>query len=80
MIFIKCLIDNPSFNSQTKELMTTNKDKFGSKCEITDKFISNIAKIGIVERAIELTELKDSKSLKKNADNYLSSNMTGNKI
>ena len=28
MIFIKCLIDNPSFNSQTKELMTTNKDKF----------------------------------------------------
>ena len=66
MIFIKCLIDNPSFNSQTKELMTTNKDKFGSKCEITDKTITAISKIGIIEKAIELTELKDSKALKKN--------------
>jgi DNA topoisomerase II len=66
MIFIKCFLDNPDFNSQTKEYMTSNREKFGSKCEITDKFISNIAKIGIVERAIELTELKDSKSLKKN--------------
>ena len=65
MIFIKCLIDNPSFNSQTKELMTTNKDKFGSKCDITDKTITAISKIGIIEKAIELTELKDSKALKK---------------
>jgi DNA topoisomerase-2 len=64
IIFIKCLIDNPSFNSQTKDLMTTNKDKFGSKCEITDKMINNIAKIGIIEKAIELTELKESKALK----------------
>mgnify|MGYP001353793017 CR=1 FL=1 len=66
MIFIKCFIDNPSFNSQTKEHMTTNKDKFGSKCEITDKLINAISKIGIIEKAIELTELKDSKALKKN--------------
>jgi DNA topoisomerase II len=66
MIFIKCFLNNPDFNSQTKEFMTSNKEKFGSKCDITDKFISNIAKIGIIEKAIELTELKDSKTLKKN--------------
>ena len=66
MIFIKCLLDNPDFNSQTKEYMTSNKEKFGSKCEISDKFINNISKLGIIERAIELTQLKDSKSLKKN--------------
>ena len=30
ILFIKCTIDNPSFSSQTKEFMTTNKDKFGS--------------------------------------------------
>ena len=52
MIFIKCFISNPDFNSQTKEYMTSNKEKFGSKCEINDKFISNIAKIGIIEKAI----------------------------
>ena len=66
MVFIKCFLDNPDFNSQTKEYMTSNREKFGSKCEISDKFISSIAKIGIVEKAIELTEMKDSKSLKKN--------------
>ena len=65
-VFIKCTIDNPSFNSQTKEYMTTNKDKFGSECIITDKLITQISKIGIVERAIELYELKNSKGLKKN--------------
>ena len=66
MLFIKCAIDNPAFNSQTKEYLTTNKEKFGSKCEISDKFINNhVAKIGIIERAIELNELKENKNLKK---------------
>jgi DNA topoisomerase II len=65
-IFIKCTIDNPSFSGQTKEYMTTNKDKFGSECIITDKFITQVSKIGIIERAIELFELKNSKGLKKN--------------
>jgi len=46
--------------------MTTNKDKFGSECIITDKFIAQVSKIGIIERAIELFELKNSKGLKKN--------------
>jgi DNA topoisomerase II len=65
-LFINCTIDNPSFNSQTKEFMTTNKDKFGSKCIITDKFITQMSKIGIIERALEQYELKNSKNLKKN--------------
>ena len=67
MLFIKCAIDNPAFNSQPKEYLTTNKDKFGSKGEISDKFINNhVAKIGIIERAIELNDLKENKNLKKN--------------
>ena len=66
IVFVKCLIDNPSFNSQTKECLTTNKDKFGSQCILSDKFIANFAKTGIVETVIELAQLKDNKSLKKN--------------
>ena len=50
-----------------QRIWTTNKDKFGSKCEISDKFINNqVAKIGIIERTIELNELKENKNLKKN--------------
>ena len=39
IVFIKCTIDNPSFNSQTKDFLTTNPSKFGSKCEVSNKFI-----------------------------------------
>ena len=65
VVFIKCTVDNPSFSSQTKEFLTTNKDKFGSKCEISSKFIEQLSKSGLVERALELSSVKDLKSLKK---------------
>ena len=66
IVFIKCIIDNPSFDSQTKEFMTTNKGKFGSVFEISDKFIDSLSKSGIVERSMELSSLKEMKTLKKN--------------
>lgn len=66
VLFINCLIDNPSFNSQTKENMTTIKSKFGSDCNISDKFINNLAKTGIVEKVIELASMKENKAAKKN--------------
>ena len=36
VIFVNSLIDNPSFNSQTKECLTTAREKFGSKCDISE--------------------------------------------
>ena len=66
IVFIKCTIDNPSFDSQTKEYLTTNKDKFGCKFDITNKFIEQLAKSGIVEKSMELSSVKDFKQLKKN--------------
>ena len=34
-VFVKCIIEEPIFDGQTKELMTTNVSSFGSKCEIS---------------------------------------------
>ena len=65
IIFIKCTIDNPSFNSQTKDCLTTPISKFGSKCELSQKFIDILSKCGILERAIELNSIKENKDLKK---------------
>lgn len=65
LIFIKCTIDNPSFGSQTKDTLTTPIAKFGSKCDINDKFIDKFSKTGIVEKVISLTEWKDNANLKK---------------
>ena len=65
MLFVNCVIENPTFDSQTKEYMTTPYSKFGSTCALSDKFIDKIAKLGIIENAIQLNELKENKSAKK---------------
>ena len=41
-VFINCLIENPSFDSQTKENMTLRAKAFGSTCDFTDKFIKQV--------------------------------------
>ena len=38
-MFLRCDIENPAFDSQTKDFMNTPMAKFGSKCEVSDKFI-----------------------------------------
>jgi len=64
-VFIRCLINDPSFNSQVKECLTTPMSKFGSKCELEPKFIDKLAKMGLMERAMSLSFFKENKDLKK---------------
>lgn len=64
-IFIKSIIVNPSFDSQSKETLTTPVTKFGSKCDISDKFIDKLYKTNIVERALSVTEFQNQKKLTK---------------
>jgi DNA topoisomerase-2 len=42
-VFVNCLIVNPTFDSQTKETMTLQAKNFGSKCNLSDKFIANVS-------------------------------------
>uniref|UniRef100_A0A915Q4L1 DNA topoisomerase 2 n=1 Tax=Setaria digitata TaxID=48799 RepID=A0A915Q4L1_9BILA len=48
-IFVNALIENPTFDSQTKETMTLQSKSFGSTCELSEKFIQASLKCGIVE-------------------------------
>ena len=64
-LFLRCDIENPSFDSQTKDFMNTPITKFGSSCEVSDKFIEKIAKMGIMNAACALTEVKENKQQKK---------------
>lgn len=41
-VFVNCLIENPTFDSQTKETMTLQSKSFGSKCELSDKFTKQV--------------------------------------
>ena len=65
MVFVKSTIVNPSFDGQTKETLTTNRTKFGSTCEISQKFINELAETGIIQKIIVQAEYKNSKVLKK---------------
>ena len=65
MLFLRCDIENPSFDSQTKDYMNTPAAKFGSSCSVSDGFVEKIAKMGVMEVACNLTEAKENKLVKK---------------
>ena len=65
ILFLRCDVENPSFDSQTKDFMNTPSNKFGSSCTVSDAFIEKVAKMGVMELACSLTEAKESKLAKK---------------
>jgi DNA topoisomerase-2 len=65
VLFLRCDLENPAFDSQTKDYMNTPSVKFGSKCDVTDNFIEKLAKMGIMEQALKSTEIKENKAVKK---------------
>jgi DNA topoisomerase-2 len=65
MIFVNCTIENPSFDSQTKDYLNNAVSNFGSSCEVSSKFIEKLAKMGVMNVACNLTEVKENKAVKK---------------
>jgi DNA topoisomerase-2 len=65
ILFVRCDIENPAFDSQTKDFMNTPSAKFGSSCQVSDNFIEKVAKMGVMDLACSLTEAKESKLAKK---------------
>ena len=65
ILFLRCDIENPAFDSQTKDFMNTPSSKFGSNCNVTDKFIEKVAKMGVMDAACAITEIKENKVAKK---------------
>ena len=63
--FIDSIIEDPSFSSQTKEFLTTKVSLFGSKCDISEKFIKELSKTGLIEEVVNFAKLKEMQELKK---------------
>lgn len=69
-VFVNCLIENPTFDGQTKETMTLQAKSFGSKCELSEKFQAQALKCGVVDAVLswvkyKQTELQDKKGGRK---------------
>ena len=65
MLFVRCDIENPTFDSQTKDYMNTPSSSFGTTCDISEKFVEKVAKMGVMDNACALTEVKENKEAKK---------------
>ena len=65
VLFLRCDIENPAFDSQTKDFMNTPSAKFGSTCTVSDAFIEKLAKMGVMDMACSLTEAKETRLAKK---------------
>jgi DNA topoisomerase-2 len=65
ILFLRCDIVNPAFDSQTKDYMNTPSNKFGSSCVVSDAFIEKLAKMGVMDLACSLTEAKESRLAKR---------------
>ena len=63
--FINSTIVNPSFDTQTKETLTTPVSKFGSTPVISPNFIDQLMKIGLLTEAQALFEAKNVRDAKR---------------
>jgi DNA topoisomerase-2 len=65
-IFVTAQIENPCFNSQTKELLTSKSTAFGSTCKLPDDTLKKIqSKLQLVDTLIVAQKEKDDKDNKK---------------
>jgi len=59
-VFIHCFVENPSFSSQTKEVLTSKVS-----CKLSDEFLKKALKLGIVDKVLAAQNVKDQKDEKK---------------
>ncbi|KAK4690014.1 DNA topoisomerase II, partial [Tremellales sp. Uapishka_1] len=64
-IFVNALIENPAFDSQTKECLTLKSSAFGSKCELSEAFVKKVAASGIIDNVLNWAKFKQDQILKK---------------
>jgi len=61
IVFVNASIETPTFDSQTKDMLTTVPSKFGSKFEVSEKFISKLAlETGLMDLVAEQVKAKDA--------------------
>lgn len=65
VLFINATIVNPSFDSQSKEFLTTPASEFGSRAEYSGKLIESLTKLGLLDEAKYLLEAKTLRDAKK---------------
>ena len=53
------------WGAQTKETLSLRATSFGSKCELSDKFIKKVADSGVADGVLSFATFKQNKDMKK---------------
>ncbi|RQM31206.1 hypothetical protein B5M09_010092, partial [Aphanomyces astaci] len=64
-LFVKALVENPTFDSQMKECLTSKPEFFGSSCILTERYVKQVLACGIVERVVGALKTKQRTALLK---------------
>lgn len=64
-ICVNCLIENPSFDSQTKDHLTLKQSAFGSKCVLSPEFLKKVDKSEIVSYIMHQVQHNEKMKLEK---------------
>jgi DNA topoisomerase II len=64
-LFVNCQVENPAFDSQTKETLTTRPASFGSTCTLSDKFLKDVVSSGVIESIVTVAKAKEEAKLAK---------------
>ncbi|KAF2867001.1 DNA topoisomerase [Massariosphaeria phaeospora] len=68
-LFVNAQIVNPAFTSQTKEQLTTKASQFGSKPQLSDKFLKKIESTEVIQNIMHFAQQKADQLLKKTDGN-----------
>jgi DNA topoisomerase-2 len=64
-LFVDCIIEDPSFSSQTKEYLTNKISTFGSRYELGEQLIKDLAETGLVDEVVKFAQFKEMTGLNK---------------
>ena len=64
-VFVNCLVENPAFDSQTKDTLTLRASAFGSKCDLSEAFLKKVAAAGVTDAVLSFASFKANRELKK---------------
>ncbi|KAF1744195.1 hypothetical protein MXB_3014, partial [Myxobolus squamalis] len=63
-VFINAKIENPSFDSQTKENLTLHEKEFGSFCDFSEKYLKKVSEL-LTENVVAWVNIKLTNELNK---------------
>ncbi|KAI6190756.1 DNA topoisomerase 2 [Aphelenchoides bicaudatus] len=77
-VFVNALIENPAFDSQTKEMLNTQAKDFGSNFKLNEKFLKEIVnKCGIVDAVMNWVKFKQMEQQDKKCSAKKTSKLKG---